>query len=164
MNRKAPTVLLDIALEGLRLNSETLKAIDENIETASRRHIEGELDVRQMHAALIHYSRHHKIAERKRSYYLQLIAMALQNEPIDRSAPELIRLLDKGENLINREETLLRQHEEDPDWKEAGEALQGLSLDSTFPFSDSLEVADDSPASAPPPPRRPRKERRLAPA
>jgi hypothetical protein len=144
MKRKAPTVLLDIALEGLRLNSETLKAIDENIETASRRHIDGELDVGQIHAALSYYAQHHKIAERKRSYYLQLINMALQNEPIDRSAPELIRLLNKGENLLNREEQLLGQHELDPDWREAGKDF------AEQPFAP--ELTDDFENDFPAPP------------
>ncbi len=114
--RKTPTTLLDIALEGLRNNSETLRVIDENIETATRRHVEGELNQFQMKAAIRHYERHHKVATRKRLYYLELIEIALQDEPIDISAPDLMQLLDRGEQLINKEERIIQEREEDPDW------------------------------------------------
>lgn len=114
--RQTPTTLLDIALEGLRNNSETLRALDENIETATRRHVEGELNLVQMKAALRYYERHHRVAARKRLYYLELIELAIQDRPLDISAPDLIQLLDRGEQLINKEERIIQEKEQDPDW------------------------------------------------
>lgn len=105
----SPGALCEIALQGLRDNSDTLRSVDDAVELAVRRYREGELSRTQYEEAFRFCDRFYRNGLRKREYYLELLAYGLGTQQLDPGADELHRLLQRGEKLINREDELLEE-------------------------------------------------------